>query len=117
MDAVKYLKEKDRATNGCVISCMDCVLGKYNEERKYYDCIQTLDYNMAVEIIEKWSKEHPRKTMLQDFLEKYPNAPLNDDGVPDACPYHLGYTKEDKCNFSFDGRFKCFDCWSRPMEE
>ena len=24
-------------------------------------------------IVEKWSKEHPRKTFLSDLLEKYPN--------------------------------------------
>ena len=38
-------------------------------------------------IIDKWCAEHPQKTYLQDFLEKFPNAKLDDDGEPlaDAC--------------------------------
>lgn len=114
MDAVKYLKEKDRATNGCQ-SCSHCIL-KNHRQYSFMEsfCIEDENPEEAVKIIEKWSKEHPRKTMLQDFLEKHPNAPLNDDGTPDVCPYRLGYTKETGCSYSIN---ECFDCWSRPMEE
>ena len=51
------------------------------------------------------------KTILQDFLEKYPNAELNDDGVPKPCPYWLGYKDMPFCN-----RIRCVECWNRPME-
>ena len=60
-----------------------------------------------------WSQEHPRKTMLQDFLEKYPYAKLRNDGTPEGiCPDILGYEDgESWCDR------KCVKCWNRPLEE
>lgn len=57
-------------------------------------------------------EEHQVKTILQDFLEKYPNAMLDESGVPKTCPNALGYTKENGC--VYDGN--CRDCWNRPLE-
>ena len=34
----------------------------------------------------KWSKEHPRKTRQSVFLEQYPEANLDSDGVLRICP-------------------------------
>ena len=64
-------------------------------------------------ILTKWAEEHPQKTILMDFLEKHPSAPLNSQKMPFTCPYKLGYGKEADCNDSED----CPDCWNRPMEE
>ena len=50
------------------------------------------------------------KTFLSDFLEKYPNAPLEVNGTPKICPYELGYC-EHKCNKI------CVKCWNTPMED
>ena len=53
-----------------------------------------------------------QKTILQDFLEKYPNAPKEEDGKPmDICPYHLGYAPNKSCM-----KMNCEDCWNRPLE-
>ena len=49
-----------------------------------------------------------QKTLLQDFLEKYPNTPLGNDGTPLACPYLLGYVDEKGCHGD------CIDCWNQP---
>lgn len=51
------------------------------------------------------------KTILDDFLEKYPKSPLDDeDGTPEVCPTQLGY--EIDCS-----RMTCKECWSRPLNE
>lgn len=105
MDAVKFINELSRmceSETGC-IGCPAkgvCHLIPRNIEQ-------------LVSIVEKWSKEHPQKTMLQDFLEKHPNAPLDDDGTPQACPDKLGYSKY---GCSVVDKY-CKKCWNRPLEE
>lgn len=69
----------------------------------------------AVKLVEQWSKEHPRKTRLQDFLEKYPNALLTLDGMkfPKVCAQNLGY-----CESCHGGEsVGCYQCWNEPVED
>lgn len=92
MDAVKFIKEYHRlckSQDDCYRDCPLSGVGCMHEEEFY-------DVEKAVEIVEKWSAEHPQKTILMDFLEKYPNAPIDeDDKTPTVCPYSLGYEEED----------------------
>lgn len=39
----------------------------------------------AEEIVTKWAEEHPIKTRQDVFLEMYPNAELDEDGVLKVC--------------------------------
>lgn len=107
MDAVKYLKERSRMCDTFGLSCSGCPLGNSVED---CDDLQGESLEKAVEIVEKWSKEHPQKTILQDFLEKYPKAQLCDDGTPNVCPKDLGIS--NMCVSLND----CHDCWNRPVE-
>lgn len=67
----------------------------------------------VIEIVQKWSDEHPAKTLLDDLKEKYPNYQKSfKDGTPSICPYKLGY--EDSGNCPAD---TCKECWNRPLEE
>ena len=113
MDAVKYIKEKQRMCTSYE-ECMDCGLHEGEMEKSMGCYTYCTEYpEEAVSIIEKWSQEHPQKTMLSDFLEKYPKARLRDNGTPrDVCPYSLGYEEHKGC---CDGR--CMKCWNRPLEE
>jgi len=67
----------------------------------------------AEPILTDWDEKHPIRTILDEFKENYPNAPLNKYGTPsDFCPTELGY--ETDCS-------KCPDsgsivCWSRPAK-
>lgn len=119
MDAVKFLKEKkrmcdsfrDSSCEGCLIYAIDIGTGCFDFQGDHP--------KQTVEIVEKWAEEHPRKTILQDFLEKYPNAIMEDGGFPELCPYHLGYEKEptdndEFCNAGEDG---CRKCWNRQLDE
>ena len=119
MDAVKYFEEKRRMLNSlgrkrlhCEgVICLKCPLSSQNN-KKGKDC-KTLEIECpetAIEIVEKWSAENPLKTILQDFLEKYPNAKIGNDGTPIIYPCKLGYDEKYECNG------ECIDCWNRPLE-
>lgn len=58
------------------------------------------------------SNNNYRKTMLEDFLEKHPNAILLEDGTPIICPYWLGYGEKEKKECG-DDEVECLKCWNR----
>ena len=35
--------------------------------------------------VERWTEEHPQRTRLEDFKEKYPHAMMETDGTPTIC--------------------------------
>ena len=114
MDAVKFIKEKKRMCEP-LICCVGCELG-YHKHEADMDCATYVqEYpKQAVAIVEKWSQEHPQKTMLSDFLEKYPNAQLDKNGTPCVCPDELGYCEGRYCK---PNELDCVKCWDRPLEE
>lgn len=88
------------------------------------DCeCSTLEYmaddNRVVDIVEKWSKEHPAKTRQSVFLEQYPEAQMiNDHGCLILCPKYISSdyrNNYDNCT----GRV-CDDClfefWMKEVE-
>lgn len=94
------LKMTKRTKNGlCEIKCGNCPLSSKNngeglpcpEFEMYYP-------EKAIEIVQRWSDEHPQRTYLSEFLEHYPNAQLRIDGIPKGvCPYALGLINRDDC--------------------
>lgn len=112
MDAIKFLKEKYRMTKKCSICCADCPLSSEKNptglccgglQRKYPE--------IAVDIVEKWSEEHPPETRLTEFLKHYPNALMEDDGTPEVYVNELGLKRDDGCISN------CIKCWNTPIEE
>ena len=88
MDAVKFIKERDRmcksyydaekghCSDGCPAHAVQCT---------DLDSLST-DAEELVTLVEKWSAAHPRKTRQSVFLEQYPEARLDDNGVLCVCP-------------------------------
>lgn len=112
MDAVKFLKEKHRMTKQCNISCKDCPLASENNGLNVSCTLLEVECTeKAVEIVNKWSEEHPQKTYLQDFIEKFPRYELSKKGIPRICRDTL-YTNMRNCSGT-----KCVDCWNEPMED
>lgn len=72
----------------------------------------------AIEAVEKWSQEHPKKTRLMDFLGKYPNAPLNENGIPNLMPWNLGYCGDTSCCLECkEAKGKPWAwCWDQEVE-
>lgn len=112
MTAIEFLKAKNRMCKNHTM-CGDCQIW-FARHDKSRDCrFFIYDYpEEIVAIVEKWAKENPVKTILQDFLEKYPNAELNSKGQPRFCPKNLGYAINIDCY-----RANCFEkCWDEPLE-
>lgn len=78
-------------------------------------CIE--DATKLVEIVQKWSDEHPNKTYAQDFFEKFPKAQSNSDGTPLFVCRKRIYggipPKSEGCDYTG----ACKNCWNKPMEE
>ena len=112
MDAVKFLKEKYRMTKQCNIFCKECPLGHTNNGLNVDCTLLEAGYTeKAVEIVKKWSDEHPQKTYRMDFLEKYPNCKKSYNGIPCSCRDNIYGTQNVFCGES------CEKCWNEPMED
>lgn len=74
MDAVKFIKERDRMCR-FYHHAGDC----YQCPAKDCECSALegmVDDDNIVTIVEEWSAAHPRKTRQSVFLEQFPNAPI-----------------------------------------
>lgn len=115
MEAKMWIDELKRMMcKPCETACSNC---------EYHGPICDLDgFNLevlykAIEMVEKWSAEHPKRTYLDVLLEAFPNARV-ESGTPfmSLCPYELGLeTKSNRpCN---DSNCLCYDCWNREYKE
>lgn len=109
MDAVEYLKAKNRMTNNCDMNCEDCPLFSLNNGRDIPCREMEIKFpENDVRIVEKWAKEHPLKTYAQDFFEKFPNALKAHNGIPTSCKRNI---------YGGICIHNCPGCWNSPMEE
>ena len=109
MEAVKFLKEKQRMCKSVTYSCVGCPLYKL-KEHETIGCTTILqDYpEEAVELVEWWAQVHPVKTYAQDFFEKFPNTAKDCNGLPLLCKRHV---------YGGECTYNCSACWNEPMEE
>lgn len=115
-----YFAEKRRMTKFaesriCKIRCTNCPLSSSNNgKNESCEVFEKLYPEQAIEIVQKWSDEHPQRTYLSEFLKNYPNTPLDYDGTPDSiCPYDLGLMNIDDCNKDRN----CIKCWNQPIKD
>lgn len=113
-----YFAEKQRMTGQrkdgvCELNCIDCPLSSFNNGIGIPCMNLESSYpEKAIEIVQRWSDEHPQKTYLSEFLKNYPNAPLVPDGTPVICLRKLGLTDINTCRVG-----GCVKCWNQPIEE
>lgn len=107
MDAAKFIQERNRMCNSFE-SCSNCPLNKdgifcYASMEKH----SQVAAEEVVQLVEEWTKESPRKTRQDAFLEQWPNAKIFVDGVLDICPLELEecYTCQ-----STDLKMRCQSC-------
>ena len=119
-DALKFIEERNRmcdrywqAGGDCYDGCPMANVGECNELRDMVDDSGKA-VGKVVEIVERWSKEHPRKTRQDVFLEQWPEAELV-DGVIDINPCRLVASLRSECPKTF-----CYDCrhkfWMQEVE-
>lgn len=108
MDVLNFFSEFRRM---CKASS-DCTKCQYHGDM-CDNAIELLEKTVAA--VEKWSKEHPRKTRQDVFLEQWPNAVVYEDGVLDIAPCRVDRPATGRC----DGT-TCGDCrrefWMQEVE-
>lgn len=114
MTALEYLKEKARMCDSAGdCSCTGCLIHTRKGTMMCVDFQQKCP-EQAISAVQQWSKEHPRKTIKDDFFETFPNANKLCDGIPDVCAAKLGYLPEcphpnvENC---------CKECWDTVLKE
>ena len=117
MDAVKFIKERDRMCRFCH-HAGDC----YQCPAKDCECSALegmVDDDNIVTIVEEWSAAHPRKTRQSVFLEQWPNARIREDGILDIYPCVVCTTTKEN-NDCKCVNFSCVDCrrefWMQEVE-
>lgn len=116
MDALKFIEERNRMCKSFSPDCEGC---RIDEAKPVVsECVSWMIDNAekAVQIVEQWSQEHPRKTRQDVFLEQWPNCMMGDDGIVGMCPRNID--KMYVCNLSRFGG--CQDCrrnfWMQEVE-
>lgn len=95
MDAVEFFEERDRMCKSFGGDCTGCDIYKVTMSNlSCYAFIFTRPREM-VAIVERWAKDHPRKTRQSELLKMFPRAGRGEDGLIVFCP-------ED-----FDSKFEC----------
>lgn len=127
MDAVEFLKEKGRMcrtiliVGGFVGRCDECEIGKRRASGQTCDKYIVKHPEEAVAIVERWAKEHPRKTRQSELLKLFPRAGLGDDGLVGFCPEDMD--SEFVCPRKERGPYApdCGDCrkkyWLEEVED
>lgn len=114
MNALEFIREKNRMCKsfGDSKGCMSCPV--YKEGNR---CAAILWKEEIIPIVEKWSKENPRKTRQSVFLGQYPNAAIRNDGFVniDPCDIDKKVRKSAGC-----GGVGCINCrrefWMQEVE-
>lgn len=117
MDALKFIEERNRmcdyyTKNDGIGGCANCP--EFDSACNVVRYV-TPEYIAAVE---QWSKEHPRKTRQSVFLEQYPEAYIDEDGILLICPKFISAdyrNRYDNCE-----GMVCTDCrmefWGQEAE-
>lgn len=115
MDAVKFIKERNRMCESFGAGCIGCPA--YNELRCVVSSASTLDAKEQVAMVEDWSAAHPRKTRQDVFLEHWPEAELV-NGCLAICPKRISANYRNG-NADCTNR-SCADClykfWMHEVE-
>ena len=109
MDAVKFIKERDRMCKSFDGECKGCPAFNACEDEICCAVGQesTLDATAQIAIVEKWSASHPAITRADLFKKAHPKASTDENGTLVICPKFM------------DEDFRCpvgVNCWQCRKE-
>lgn len=111
MDALEFIRERNRMCKSFGVECENCPANKDDY------CIAFNWDEEIIPIVEKWSKENPRKTRQSVFFEQYPYA-NRIDGVVAMCPKMVDVSFS--CPIDTNTSICCFACkhkfWMQEVE-
>ena len=78
------------------------------------------DAERLVQIVEEWAKEHPRKTRQSEFLEQWPEARVDKDGILFVCPAGIVKSLRNEHGGCTNPMVDCRKCrrefWTQEVE-
>ena len=104
MDALEFIRERNRMCKSFGVCCDNCPADKNTA------CDSFAWKEELVAIVEKWSKENPRKTRQSIFLEQYPEARMGDDGVLHVDPCAISASHRNAHGSCATMTRECKDC-------
>ena len=117
MDALELLMERRRMCDsyrhceGCPLEGGKCVVSSVPPDE---------DYKRIIAAVDQWSKEHQRKTRQSVFLEQYPEAEIDANGVVGLCPMSISAAYRDSDGGCNCPEILCRDCrrafWMQEVE-
>lgn len=117
MDAIQFIKEKERMCNTCG-SCPLCPAGL--DDFCAVGFRSGVSPEQQINIVKEWADKHPRKTRQSVFLEQYPEARLDADGVLVVCPASIVQSHRMNDGVCRDYHTKCVNCrrefWLQEVE-
>ena len=117
MDAIQFIKEKERMCN-TFGSCPLCPGWLYD------GCIFHVRSGFApeqqVNTVKVWAEQHPAKTRQDVFLEQYPEAETDLNGLLEVCPAPIFSSHRRAGGGCLDFHKNCVECrrefWSQEVE-
>lgn len=120
MDAAKFIKERARMCDS-LFGCEGCPAN--SQEDGLGECFVGIKSKYApeqqIDIVEKRSAEHPRKTRQSEFLEQHPNASLDKNGILRILPCYIDKNFEHSthgCSVFVSCTACTRDYWSKEVE-
>lgn len=81
-DTLAFARENRRMCESYGYSCKECALAEYDCNLGVGDESNDI---LILNEVQKWHDEHPHKTYLMDFLDKFPNCVKDEEGLPASC--------------------------------
>ena len=124
MDAVEFFEEHDRMCNSFGGNCTDCEIYKVTMSSLTCNAFIFTRPREMVAIVERWAKEHPRKTRESELLERlskmFPRMNQDNFWWREICPKDID--AKVKCPVRANGMtMHCTDCreiyWLSEVED
>ncbi len=119
MDALKFLEERKRMCESFGSECTECPANN-----SIYICrlgvVMGAEAVEQVKLVEEWSAAHPCKTRQSVFLEQWPEAEIDVNGVMQLCPMPISAAHRDVNGECKNPAKLCKDCrrefWMQEVE-
>ena len=115
MDAKSFIEERKRMCKTCS-RCYLCPA--WRDDGCIVSPRSEFTPEQQINTVKEWAKQHPRKTRQQVFLEQYPNARIDSNGILNLCPSAIyGANECDRYNETY---LLCNTCrrkfWTKEVE-
>lgn len=121
MDAVEFLKEKERMHRTFNMRCKGCEIANRMEGNELCNDYIRRCPEEAVAIVERWAKKHPLKTRQSEFLKMHPDAHVFQGTLAiNPCQIEVSRLNTEECHTYADNEAGCLACrdkyWNEEIE-